>query len=129
LITFTILGEAASKANSRRLVTIGNRSASIKSSKALKFERSALLLIPAEAKQMLDGDIKATVKLYYSTRRPDLDESIVLDIMQAKFKGSGKNRECVRRGVYLNDRQIKEKHIYHGIDKHNPRAEIEITVL
>ena len=88
-----------------------------------------MLQIPAEAKQMLDGDIKATVKLYYSTRRPDLDESIVLDIMQAKFKGSGKNRECVRRGVYLNDRQIKEKHIYHGIDKHNPRAEIEITVL
>jgi Holliday junction resolvase RusA-like endonuclease len=129
MITFTILGEAASKANSRRLVTFGKRPASIKSTKALMFERSALLQIPAEAKQMLEGDIKATIKLYYSTCRPDLDESIVLDILQAKFKGSGKNRECVRRGVYLNDRQVKEKHIYHGIDKQNPRTEIEIMVI
>jgi hypothetical protein len=25
-----------------------------------------------------------------------------------------------------NDRQVREKHVYHGIDRKNPRAEIEI---
>jgi hypothetical protein len=29
----------------------------------------------------------------------------------------------------MNDRQVKEKHIYWGLDKANPRAEITVTVL
>jgi hypothetical protein len=31
--------------------------------------------------------------------------------------------------VYENDRQVKAKHIYHGLDKDNPRAEIKVEVL
>jgi Holliday junction resolvase RusA-like endonuclease len=122
MIKLTIFGEAASKANSRKIVTIAGRPASIKSSKALAFERSALLQIPEEAKQMIDYDVSATIKMFYATRRPDLDESIVLDVLQAKYKKG----ELIRRGVYINDRQVKEKHIYHGIDKACPRVEIEI---
>ena len=125
LIAFTIHGEAASKANSRRLVTFGKRPALIKSQKAITFEQSALLQIPAQAKQMIDCDVRATMHIYYATRRPDLDESIILDVLQAKYKKG----ELIRKGVYLNDRQVKEKHIFHGIDKQNPRAEIEITTL
>ena len=45
-IRFTILGEAASKANSREIVVRGGRPASIKSEKALKFEANALKQIP-----------------------------------------------------------------------------------
>lgn len=126
MISFTILGEPASKSNSRRLVKFGNRPAIIKSKKANDFESSAILQIPPQAKQMIEGDVSATIKIYYATRRPDLDESVILDVLQAKFKGSGKSKELIRKGVYLNDRQVKEKHVYHGIDKHNPRAEIEI---
>ena len=122
MIKFTIFGEAASKANSRKIVTIAGRPASIKSSKALALERDALFQIPEQAKQMLDGDVSATIKIFYATRRQDLDESIVLDVLQAKYKKG----ELIRRGVYLNDRQVKEKHIYHGIDKACPRVEIEI---
>jgi len=122
MIKFTIFGEAASKANSRKIVTIAGRPASIKSSKALAFEKSALIQIPAQAKQMIEGDVAATIKIFYATRRPDLDESIVLDVLQAKYKKG----ELIRRGVYLNDRQVKEKHVYHGIDKACPRVEIEI---
>ena len=122
MIKFTIFGEAASKANSHKIVTIAGRPASIKSSKALAFERDALFQIPEQAKQMLDGDVSATIKIFYATRRQDLDESIVLDVLQAKYKKG----ELIRRGVYLNDRQVKEKHIYHGIDKACPRVEIEI---
>lgn len=125
MISFTILGEPASKSNSRRLVKFGNRPAIIKSKKANDFESSAILQIPSHAKQMIAGDVSATIKIYYASRRPDLDESVLLDVMQAKYiKG-----ELVRKGIYKNDRQVKEKHIYHGIDKSNPRAEIEIKAL
>ena len=128
-IAFTIYSEPASKSNSRRLVKFGNRPALIKSDKARRFEKTALMQIPEEAKQMIDVDVAATIKIYYASRRSDLDESIILDVMQAKFKGPKKSRVLVRSGVYLNDRQVKEKHVYHGIDKENPRAEIEISRL
>lgn len=124
-IKFTILGEPASKANSRRIVKFGDRMAVIKSKKANDFEASAICQIPYAAKQMLDGDIRVSMKIYYATKRPDLDESVILDIMQAKYKSG----ELVRKGVYINDRQVKEKHIYWGLDKKNPRAEIEIGCL
>lgn len=124
-IKFTILGEPASKANSRRLVKFGVRPALIKSKKALDFERAALLQIPDSAKQMLDGDICFKSHIFYASRRPDLDESVIMDVLQAKIK----NGIVIRRGVYLNDRQIKEKHIYWGLDKTNPRVEIEITLI
>ena len=123
LIKFTILGEPASLKNSRKMVKFGDRPAFIKSSKALNFEASALLQIPAKAKQMLCGDLCFKATIYYASCRPDLDESGILDILQAKIVKGG----VIRRGVYLNDRQIKEKHVYWDLDKSNPRVEIEIT--
>lgn len=130
-IKLVILGEPASKANSRQLVTFGRganaRPALIKSEKAREYERAALKQIPAEARLMLEGPVRITMRIYYATQRPDLDESVVLDVLQTKFaKGS---REIERRGVYINDRQVREKHVYHGIDRNNPRAEIEVEAL
>jgi Holliday junction resolvase RusA-like endonuclease len=129
MICFTILGEAASKANSRKLVKINGKTRFIKSEKARDYEQAALLQIPAEAKQMLSGRLRVTLRIWYASERPDLDESVILDVLQARFKGKGKSRVLIRRGVYLNDRQIREKHVYHGIDKQNPRAEIEIEAI
>ncbi len=131
MIAFTILGEPASKANSRQIVTVGKadnrRAMVIKSKKARDYERDALLQIPYHAKQMLQGDVRVTLRIYYASERPDLDESVVLDVLQTKFmKGS---KEIERRGVYINDRQVREKHVYHAIDRDNPRAEIEIEQL
>lgn len=125
-LRFVILGEPASKANSRRLVTIGGRPAFIKSQKARDYERDALLQIPAAAKLMLAGPLRATIRIWYASERPDLDESVILDVLQAKTEGAGKDRKVIRRGVYLNDRQVREKHVFHGIDRIQPRAEIEI---
>ena len=51
-----------------------------------------------------------TMTIYYASRRPDLDESLILDLLQDV--------------AYTNDRQVKERHIYWGLDKANPRAEI-----
>lgn len=136
-IRFTILGEAASKANSRELVmrpmkgTNKKRPMFIKSEKAIAYEKAAMLQIPATAKQMLTDPVRVTLRMFYATERPDLDESIVLDVLQAKYSKSedDKPRELIRRGVYVNDRQVREKHVYHGIDKANPRAEIEVEPL
>jgi Holliday junction resolvase RusA-like endonuclease len=128
-IRLTIVGEPASAKNQRKLVKFGDRPALIKSDKARAYERSALLQIPPAAKQMLQGRLRMTLRIFYATERPDLDESVILDVLQAKFKGAGKDRTLIRKGVYLNDRQIRERHVYHGIDRNNPRAEIEIEAI
>lgn len=143
-ITLTILGEPASKANSRQLVKFGDRPAVIKSKKARDYERIAALQIPAEARQMIEGPVRATISIFYASERPDLDESVILDSLQAKYKtvkgkltkiAEGKyayadsERVLVAKGVYRNDRQVREKHVYHEIDRANPRAEIEIEPL
>ncbi len=134
-IRFTIYGEPASKANSRKPATVGKadnrRTIWIKSDKARDYESAAIPQIPDSAKLMLAGKIRMTLRIFYCSELPDLDESIVLDVLQAKFardKKTGK-RELIRRGVYINDRQVRERHVYHGIDKVRPRAEIEIEPL
>ncbi len=112
-VSLTILGQPYSKANSRKLVTRGlaGRPMLIKSAKALSYEASAKLQILRQASPF-ESDLSATIHIYYASRRPDLDESVILDVMQGK--------------IYTNDRQIKEKHIFWHLDKENPRAEIVI---
>lgn len=106
-ISFTILGEPASKANSRRWTG----RLFIKSAKALAygkaFEDQCPMLDP-----MMEGDLRVTIKIWYASRRPDLDASLIFDLMQGY--------------IYENDRQIKEQHLFWGLDKENPRAEITV---
>jgi hypothetical protein len=132
-IAFTILGQAYSKANSRKIVTIGGRPASIKGKDALTFEANALKQIPPLFRLQLSGPVAVTLRMFYANERPDLDESLVLDILQdryASFKsGDTKIRKLVQKGVYVNDRQVREKHVYHEIDRANPRVEIFIEPL
>lgn len=125
-VRFVIIGEPASKANSRQIVLIAGRPKVIKSEKARNYERDALLQIPAVAKVMFTGPLRVTIRIWYATERPDLDESVILDVLQAKTEGTGKDRKILRRGVYLNDRQVREKHVFHAIDRIQPRAEIEV---
>ena len=106
-----ILGEPASKANSRRMVTIAGRARLIKSKKAVDYVAAFKKQCP-QLDELLEGDVRVTMTIYYRTRRPDLDESVILD--------------CLEGYAYKNDRQVKEKHIYHGLDKENPRAEITV---
>ena len=131
VIAFTIIGEPASKANSRRNVVIGGMSRSIKSKKALDYKKYALLQIPIDARQRLSGPVCVTLRIFYASQRPDLDESLILDILQDRYikpKGS-KERVLVQAGVYQNDRQVREKHVYHAIDKRNPRCIVEVKPL
>jgi len=128
-VSFTIRGEPASKANSRSIVTINDRPSSIKSAKARSFEAIAMLQIPASAKRMFSGPVGVALDIFYASRRPDLDESVVLDALQAKFTGIGAKRKLVRAGVYLNDRQVFDKRVRKGLDPQNPRVEITVTQL
>ncbi|SPA17220.1 hypothetical protein [Cupriavidus taiwanensis] len=137
-LAFVILGEPASKANSRELVTIRKRQpdGSVKASprlrksdKALDFERDALRQIPPRCRVQLTGPVCVTLRMFYATERPDLDESVVLDVLQdrwrsVKQRNGERIRELVQRGVYRNDRQVREKHVYHAIDRQRPRVEV-----
>lgn len=128
---FVLFGEPASKANSRRAVMIAGKSRLIKSKKALDYVKCVTPQIPPRAKVMFDVPVRATMTIYYCSERPDLDESLILDILQAKYAKHPKTGEkvLVEKGVYTNDRLVREKHVYHAIDKSNPRTEIIIEPL
>lgn len=123
-VAFTIFGEPASKANSRKIVSFGGRTAIAKSKKALGYEADALSQIPPRCRVQYEGPVCVTLRIYYATERPDLDESLILDVLQDRFEGKGDARRLIQRGVYRNDRQVREKHVYHGIDRANPRTEV-----
>jgi Holliday junction resolvase RusA-like endonuclease len=106
-----IFGEPASKANSRRVVHYGGMSRLIKSKKALSYS-DAFRQQCGKLPNLMTGDLRVTLHIFYASRRPDLDESLILDLMQGL--------------IYENDRQVKERHCYWGLDPDNPRAEIII---
>ena len=106
-----IYGEPASKANSRRVVHYGGMSRLIKSKKALTYS-DVFRQQCKPLSTLMTGDLRVTLHIYYASRRPDLDESLILDLMQGL--------------IYENDRQVKERHCYWGLDPDNPRAEIII---
>ena len=110
-LSINIFGEPASKANSRRVVRYGGVSRLIKSKKALTYSDVFLQQCPV-LPNLMEGDLRVTMHIYYASRRPDLDESLILDLMQG----------C----VYLNDRQVKERHTYWHLDPDSPRSEILI---
>ena len=112
--SFTIQGEPASKSNSRRLVTIKGRPAFIKSKKALNYAKDFAMQCPV-LNPMMEGYLEVEMTVYDATRRPDLDESVILDCMQNK--------------IYKNDRQVKSKIVRWGLSRSNPRTEIEVRPL
>lgn len=107
----TILGNPQSKANSRRIVPTGKGIRSIKSKAALSYAKDFLKQCPILS-PMFEGDIVLEAIIYYQSRRSDLDESLIMDLLQGR--------------VYVNDRQIRMKIITGHTDKDNPRAHIRI---
>jgi hypothetical protein len=112
--TFVIFGEPASKANSRRLVTIKGRPALIKSQKAIDYVSTFQSQCAEQMRgaDMVEGDLVVEIMIHYASRRPDLDESVILDAMQGI--------------VYKNDRQVRQRMIYWGLDPELPRSVIRV---
>jgi hypothetical protein len=141
VLRFTIFGEACSKANSRQQVDMprkggGTRRTSIKSEKALAFEADALRQIPTTARKRLTGPVHIVLRIFYASERPDLDESLVLDVLQDRYtlvpaavapgEKPKKKRLLIQNGVYCNDRQIKRREVLWALDKKNPRVEVAL---
>ena len=114
-IFFIIHGDPASKSNSRKLVTIKGRPAFIKSDKARKYVKQFEEQCPQMGDSMFIDDVEVEMTVFYASRRPDLDESVILD--------------CMQGFIYKNDRQVKRKVITWGLDKENPRAEITVRLM
>jgi Holliday junction resolvase RusA-like endonuclease len=83
----------------------------IKSEKAQAFVKSVDRQTPTIT-PLLGGRLRITVKVFYATERPDLDISLLMDCLQMK--------------IYRNDRQIREQHVYHDIDKADPRVVVKV---
>ena len=93
---------------------------------------------PPAARRRIDGPVRVTLRMFYASERSDLDESIVLDVLQDRWSSQKKDKETgivykpralIQSGVYRNDRQVREKHVFHAIDRANPRAEVEVEAL
>lgn len=110
-LSLIIFGEPASKANSRKFVRFGSLPRLIKSDKARNYSDVFKQQCPA-LPVLMTGDLRVTMIIHYASRRPDLDDSLILDLMQGL--------------VYENDRQVKERHLYWRLDPDKPRAEIII---
>ena len=93
VLSLKIQGQPYSKANSRKLVT--------------DFQIQCPRLDP-----LLEGDLAIWITVFYASRRPDLDVSLILDAAEGF--------------LYKNDRQVREMHLYWRLDRENPRSEIVI---
>ena len=113
----TILGEPASKSNSRQIVRMGGRPRLIPSPTALAYARQVHLQAPRmPLRDPILDDVLMWCRIHYATRRPDLDESLIMDALQAAE-------------IIGNDRQIKAKVVLWALDRENPRSEIKLACL
>ncbi len=115
----TILGEPASKANSRRMKYKTSKSGAtyqrpIKSEKAINYVTYAMAqLAMYRPKEPIGEDIAILCHIWYVDRRSDLVESLILDVLQ-------------QARIIENDRAIRTKYIFGHVDKHRPRATIAL---
>lgn len=114
-----VLGDLASKSNSRRVTHWGGV---IKSKKAMQFADDFFRQM-RRPKEPFSGDVIFTCHVYYSSLRPDLDCTLLQDLLQDK---RGRNGEPVGIGAIVDDRQIKEHHWYHHLDRKRPRVEFTL---
>ena len=87
---------------------------SFKSGKALRYIEDFRKQCPT-LDLLFELDVCVEMMIFYASRKPDLDESLILDCLQGR--------------IYRNDRQVKEKHIRWGLDPNNPRTIITVRVL
>lgn len=110
-----LYGEPASKANSRRIVLRGGRPASIKSVKALSYVETARRQVKPPPALFL-GPLAIEIRIHYASERPDLDPSLILDLLQGL--------------VYANDRQIRQiVAVKEKKDPKLPRAYVKVERL
>ena len=81
----------------------------------------------------LEGEIELSIVLYRPRKSGDIDGPLktLFDAMEqpsALVPSNGKKKRMKTSpfGVYVNDSQIIDLHVYKRLDKDNPRVEIQI---
>lgn len=112
--TFEIESELTGKANSRQLVPVRGRYIPVLSKKARRFEKEARAQLAAQwHDDPIEDDLVIEVHVYYKNWQNDLDATLLFDVLE-------------RFGVVKNDRQFKEQHLYHYLDKERPRMLVKM---
>ena len=114
-VDFWVDGQPMSAKNSRQIVKFGNRSALIKSKKALAYEAHFKLHCLA-LDELLVGDLALWVDAYYASRRSDL---ACIDLIQDILEGK----------IYKNDRSVKVSGSSWNLDKENPRVRVRVRII
>ena len=78
IVSFTVYSEPASKANSRQLVHLNGRPAFIKSAKARQYMKDFQWQCP-KLNPLITGDVAVHIRIFYASRRPDLDATFGSD--------------------------------------------------
>lgn len=124
LARFVIPGEPAAKGNSREIVSIGGQPRLRKGDKALAFEAVAGRHVP-KLEEPYEGDVAVYVRVFYATRRPDLDASLVYDALQTRRVQVGAGIIMEPR-LIANDRQVRLKIEEGFVDPARPRVEVAV---
>lgn len=124
LARFVIPGEPAAKGNSREIVKIAGQVRLRKGDKALAFEAIAGAAVP-KLTEPYEGDVAVYVRVFYRTRNPDLDASLVYDALQTRKIKVGDGFVLERR-LIANDRQVRQKIEEGFVDKARPRVEVAV---
>lgn len=110
-VSGAIHANLASKANSRRFIRPG---LIIKSKPAMEFVAAAEKVI-STLPTLWEGPVALYADVFYKNRRPDLDVSLLMDVLQGR--------------IYQNDRQVEEIVATKHWDKLDPRVEWEVKTL
>jgi len=115
---FIITGNTPSKSNCYKVIRLGNRCGLGKQKKLYDYEKSFLDQMLQYNYEIIEGNFKFIIDVFYDSRRPDLDNSlkVVLDCLQ-KAKAIKNDNKCLEINAY--------KHL----DKLNPRIEFSIVAL
>lgn len=111
-----ILGNAPSKANQYKIITLGGHGSLAKTSALKEYEKKFYLQCGAYRNKNIQGFFELYVDVYFHSNQPDLDNSLkcLLDCLQT-CKAIKNDRNCVK--IVANK----------FIDKNNPRVEFTIV--
>lgn len=92
-----ILGNAPSKANQYKIITLGGHGSLAKTSALKEYEKKFYLQCGAYRNKKIKGFFELYIDVYFSSNRPDLDNALksTLDCLQM-CKAITNDRNCVK---------------------------------
>lgn len=113
-VRFTILGQPAGKRELEVKYRDWHRKigAFVGPNKVAKAYEKTVKAQAPKLEPLLSGELAIEIRAFFKTELRDLEVERLYDSLQGI--------------VYENDRQLREKHLYHAVDRKNPRVEVVI---